>query len=75
MPKQFHVSYNLEHVLKTVWDDHESLFLVIDNRPATRDEILEVAKEALNKGYKVLPSCDNVNKEGRCMGHEFEEEI
>ncbi len=68
---QFHVCYNLEHVKKMLWEDHESLFLTVDGRPATREEILENVKNAVAKGYTVLPPCDNINETGHCKGHRY----
>lgn len=68
---QYHVCYNLEHVQKILLrDKHDSLFLTVDGRPATKAEIAEVVFEAISKGYEVLPPCDNVTETGRCAGHE-----
>ena len=49
---------------------HDDLFLTVDDRPATKAEILEVVIEAMAKGYEVLPPCDNVDEKGRCKGCE-----
>jgi hypothetical protein len=68
------VCYNLEHVKKVVWDNHESLFLTVDGRPATRDEVLKVIEYAISKGYDVLPSCANVDERGHCLGHDIADE-
>jgi len=46
-----------------------------DGRPATYDEMRAAIKEAKEKGYTVLPPCDNVDSTGHCQGHENKEEM
>ena len=68
-----HICYNLQVVKNALAEDkHESLFLVVDGRPATKQEILDEVIEAMGNGYEVLPPCDNVDSKGHCAGHEVQ---
>ena len=70
-----HVCYNLDYVKRQVLKDHRRLYLTDERgEPATKEAILELVLHAMKQGYKVLPPCDNVDEEGRCKGHEKEEE-
>jgi len=69
--RRYHIHYKLETLERALIDNtYEDLFLVINGRPATRKELIGVYNECLNKGYTVLPPCDNVDETGRCAGHE-----
>jgi hypothetical protein len=42
----------------------------INERQATKKEIIEAIEDAKKKGYVVLPPCDNVDERGYCKGHQ-----
>lgn len=69
--KHFHVCMDLQALKKAVVEEKwESLYLMVDDRPATEQEIIDDIIEAMGKGYEVLPPCDNVDSKGHCLGHE-----
>jgi hypothetical protein len=63
MGTQYHIHYKLETIERALIDNtYDELFLTVDDRPVTRKELVDVYNECLNKGYTVLPPCDNVDE-------------
>lgn len=36
----------------------------------TKAEVMTEIERCKKLGYKVIPTCDNIDQDGRCMGHE-----
>lgn len=65
-----HICIALRSVERALIDNtYDDLCLMVDDRPATRSELLAAFNDATAKGYDVLPPCDNVTKTGHCAGH------
>lgn len=41
-----------------------------NGRMLTKEEVIAEIERCKKLGYKVIPTCDNVDEEGRCKGHE-----
>lgn len=76
MSTHYHVCISIAAVQKHLSrGTHDKLFLMIDDKPATAQQLSEAVVEALAKGYTVLPPCDNVTATGHCAGHPDTEEL
>ena len=76
MSTHYHVCISIEAVQKHLaHGTHDQLFLMIDDKPATAQQLSEAVVEALAKGYTVIPPCDNVTDTGHCAGHPDTEEL
>lgn len=66
----YHVCIGVDALERAVIDNtYDDLFLLIDDRPAKREELIEAINSARSKGYDVIPPCDNVKSTGHCAGH------
>lgn len=41
-----------------------------NGRMLTKEETIAEIERCKKLGYKVIPTCDNVDEDGRCRGHE-----
>lgn len=41
-----------------------------NGRMLTKEEVIAEIERCKKLGYKVIPTCDNVDEDGRCKGHE-----
>jgi len=71
MANYYHVAQNIEALMKCRPESWPQRFLIDGRRPTLR-EVQRAVVLALNKGFKVLPPCDNVDDNGMCKGHEEE---
>jgi len=63
------MAQNIKALLE-VRPEHWPQRFEVDGRRPTLREVQRAVGLALNKGYEVIPPCDNVNERGLCRGHE-----
>lgn len=67
--KSYHISvgiYGLEQRLNgNGWQILEDG----NGRMLTKSEVIKEIERCKSLGYKVVPTCDKIDKDGRCMGH------
>jgi len=66
---RYHIAQSIRGLLRTpkrLWPD---MFQIDGHSPSLREIQREVGL-ALNKGFEVIPPCNNVDARGMCAGHE-----
>jgi hypothetical protein len=53
--------------------DFEGLLVHENGTPVSAIDTISALAEARRAGYEVLPSCDNHDERGYCLGHPVEE--
>lgn len=71
---KFHVCQSIAGLENLMKNGRTIEWLMIDDRPATVEELRKAIREAKARGYTVLPPCDNVTSTGHCAGHDIEDE-
>ena len=75
MSTHYHVCMSVESLERHVIDNtYHGLFLIND-KPATREQLIESINAARKMGYTMIPPCDNVTVTGHCAGHPGTEDI
>lgn len=75
MSTLYHVCMSVDSLERHVIDNtYHDLFLMCDDKPATREQLIESINTARKMGYTMIPPCDNVTATGQCAGHPNMEE-
>lgn len=77
-PRRICMTYGVDYIIRTAIDNPKELFGIIkkvDGGFLTPIQCYNFAVESKEKGYKVLPMCDNVDEKGYCQGHEIKDEV
>ena len=76
MSTHYHVCISIDALERHAIDNtYHDLFLMNDDKPATREQLIESINAARKAGYEVIPPCDNVTAAGHCAGHSDIEEL
>ena len=69
---KYHMTADIEGAMKNDNMTLVSMFKTVDGRLMMACDIRQYLQELLNKGYEVVPPCDNHDERGYCKGHEEE---
>lgn len=74
-PTTFHVHMPITAVIQHARRPSRLDGMFLDRetkRPLTGEEVLTIAHDLANKGFEVIPPCDNHDAKGHCLGHPTE---
>lgn len=72
----YHVCMSIAALERHVIDNtYHDLFLMVDGKPATREQLIDSINAAQKMGYTMIPPCDNVTSTGHCAGHPSIDEL
>jgi len=71
--RTFHMTVDIRGGLKLPNRILAGMLVRDDGTRLTAEEAREELLQAFRKGYDVLPTCDNHDEKGHCLGHDKEE--